>query len=247
MSLAGKRVLVTGGAARLGAAICRRLAQDGASLSVHFHQSATAAKALVEEFGGTSAGHRLCACDLRNSDAVARLIDDAGPVDILVNNASVFRPVPLADEATADAMDQFLVNFWAPLALMQAFRRQGRPDGCIVNLLDQRIRRIAEDGSYSLSKKALADATLAAAQQWGPGIRVNAVAPGAVLPPKGLPNAVMARARTEMPLDRPPSPEDIADACLHLATTPALTGQILFLDGGQHLTAGVALRAPSSP
>jgi NAD(P)-dependent dehydrogenase (short-subunit alcohol dehydrogenase family) len=244
MSLAEKRVLVTGGAVRLGAAICRRLAREGALISIHYRQSVTEAEALIGEFGGKSSGHRLCSCDLRNPDAVAHLIDEAGPVDILVNNASVFRPVPLADETLADAMDQFFVNFWAPLALMQAFRRQGR-DGCIVNLLDQRIRRVADDGSYSLSKKALADATLAAARQWGPTIRVNAVAPGAVLPPKDLPNAVMARARREMPLDRPPSPEDIADACLYLIATPAVTGQILFLDGGQHLTAGVAL-APRS-
>jgi hypothetical protein len=244
MSLAGKRVLVTGGAVRLGAAMCRRLARAGASLSVHCHQSAAAAGALIEELGGKSAGHRLCICDLRNAAAVARLVDEAGPLDILVNNASVFRPVPLADEDPADAMDQFLVNFWAPLALMQAFQRQRR-NGCIVNLLDQRIRRVAEDGSYSLSKKALADATLAAARQWGPAVRVNAIAPGAVLPPKDLPNAAMARARTEMPLARPPSPEDIADACLYLATAPTLTGQILFVDGGQQLTAGVPL-APRS-
>ncbi len=236
--LAGKRVLVTGGAVRLGAAICRRFAAEGAILAIHHHASVDDARQLLAELGGPGTGHRLHACELRNLDAADHLVAAAGPLDILVNNASVYRPVPLADEPLAEAMDQFLVNFWAPLALMRAFRRQGRP-GAIVNLLDQRIRRVAEDGSYSLSKKALGEATLAAARQWGPAIRVNAVAPGAVLPPRNLPGAAMVRARAEMPLDRPPTPDDIADACLLLAAHPALTGQILFVDGGQQLTAGV--------
>lgn len=246
LTLDGQRILVTGGARRLGAAICRTFAQAGARVAIHYHRSRDEAQLLLAELGGTQAGHRLCPGDLRQLADLPEILASAGPLDLLINNAAIYRPRPLAEEPLAEAMDQFVVNFWAPLALMQAFRQQAQAGAAIINLLDQRIALPAiADGSYSLSKKALAEATLAAARQWGPLLRVNAVAPGAVLPPPELPHANLAQARQEMPLARPPDPAAIADACRYLAVNQALTGQIIYVDGGQHLTAGVALRRPA--
>lgn len=239
MELEGKTVLVTGGAVRIGRAICLAFARAGARVVIHHHASGAAATELVSEIRASGGTAFTVGGNLAQTDAVEGILRNAiaaaGPVDILVNNAAVFHkdtPDSL-DAAKLDA--EFAVNLFAPLLLMRAFAAQGRP-GRIVNLLDRRIAGV--DPSclpYELTKKALAEATRSAALQWAPRIAVNAVAPGAVLPPPGEgPDYIRDRAGF-IPAGRPVRPEEVADAVVWLARSDSVTGQILFVDGGQHL------------
>lgn len=240
MELEAKTVLVTGGAVRIGRAICLAFARAGTRIVIHRHASGAAAEALAAGIRASGGTAFTVAGDLAQAGAVEGILRDAiaaaGPVDILVNNAAVFH------KDTPDSLDaaglgaEFAVNLFAPLLLMRAFAAQGRP-GRIVNLLDRRIAGV--DTScvpYELTKKALAEATRSAALHWAPRITVNAVAPGAVLPPPGAgPDHIRDRAGF-IPAGRPVRPEEVAEAVLHLARSDAVTGQVLFIDGGQHLT-----------
>jgi NAD(P)-dependent dehydrogenase (short-subunit alcohol dehydrogenase family) len=119
---------------------------------------------------------------------------------------------------------------------MRKFQEQKIKEGCIINLLDRKISRsFPDDGSYALSKKALAETTLSAALQWAPRIRVNGVAPGAVLPPRGMEKSEMKIQISMTPMKMAPTPEDVARACIFLAENNSITGQIIYVDGGQHL------------
>jgi NAD(P)-dependent dehydrogenase (short-subunit alcohol dehydrogenase family) len=239
MELPGKTVLVTGGAVRIGRAICLAFARAGARVVIHHHASAAAAAALAAEIRTAGGVASTVAGDLSRPGAAETVLRDAittaGPVDILVNNAAVFHKDTLESLDRSKLETEFEVNLWAPLLLMRAFAAQDRP-GRIVNLLDRRIA--GADPSclpYELSKKALAEATRSAALHWAPRITVNAVAPGAVLPPPGEgPDYIRDRAG-RIPTGRSPSPDEIADAVLFLAVNDSVTGQILFVDGGQNL------------
>ena len=233
MDINGKRVLVTGGAVRIGRAISLAFAEAGADVIVHCLHSKERADDLLEELGPRGAGKIVC--DLAGLSAASSIFDEAGHIDILVNNASIFRLVPLAEESTEDFSRQMSVNFQTPLELMKEFRRRSKT-GCIINILDQRIvKNDLSGGSYLLSKKALSDATLSAAAQWGPEIRVNAIAPGPVFPPVGMEDSKMEKTLKTLPLKRPVSVGDLTDGALFLAENESVTGQILFIDCGQHL------------
>ncbi len=237
MDLKDKRVLVTGGALRVGAAIARAFAKAGAKLLIHYRDSGGQASELIEEFGGVAAGHSCISFDLSDVNELEKLLDEAGPIDILVNNASSFAQRKLSDESLSDGKAQFDVNFWAPVELMRLFASQpGEHELCVVNILDQRISKTDPAGfSYPLSKKALAEATSAAALQLGPRVRANAIAPGPVLPPKGLEDSRMQKTIPTLPLRRPVALEDLANACVFLASNSSVTGAILHVDCGQHL------------
>ena len=119
---------------------------------------------------------------------------------------------------------------------MKKFQAQKIKEGCIINLLDQRIAKNSiDDGSYTLSKKALAEATCTSALQWAPRIRVNGIAPGAVLPPIGMENSKMKIQISMTPMKTAPTPEEISKTCIFLAESDSVTGQIIYVDGGQHL------------
>ena len=159
------------------------------------------------------------------------------PVDILINNASIFKMVPFADETLEAAKQQFDINLWAPVTLMRHFYQQNTlEEGCIINILDRRITRTELDGaSYPLSKKCLAEATRDCACQWAPKVRVNAIAPGVVLPPVGKEHFTMREELKTVPTGKPVALEDITSSCLFLVKNDSINGQILFIDGGQHL------------
>ena len=233
MDIKGKRVLVTGGAVRIGRAISLAFAKAGADVIVHCFNSKDKADELLKELGSRGAGKIVC--DLSKPSIAAFIFDEVSPVDILVNNASTFKLNSLADETTEDLTRQIAVNFQTPLELMKEFRRRSKK-GCIINILDQRIvKPDLSGGSYSLSKKALADATFSAATQWGPDIRVNGIAPGPVFPPVGMENSKMEKTLKTLPLKRPVSIDDLTEAAIFLAKNESITGQILFVDCGQHL------------
>lgn len=234
------RVLVTGAALRIGRAIAERFARDGAAVAVHFHASSAAARDLLDALPPPRTGaHRLVQADLRAPAACAQLIPgllaDGFAVDALVNNASVYRRRRLAALEPAALEEDFRINFFAPFELMRSFAAHCRR-GVIINLLDQRVATVDPGaGGYGFAKKALRDATEAAAVEWAPEIRVNGVAPGFVLPPPGVAEEKMLPLLANVPLGRKTAPAEIAAACHYLATAAAVTGQILFVDGGQHL------------
>ncbi len=230
MNLNGKKALVTGGAVRIGRAITEALLAEGAEVIVHFRTSETEAKALSQ---------KTIQADLSDPAQCETLLERAsaqfGPIDILVNNAAVFHQTKLAD-ATHDAvMKELQPNLLAPLALIRGFARQTKT-GKIINLLDRRIT--SHDTTcipYMLSKKGLEELTKLAALDLAPGITVNAVAPGAILPPpKDSHNPAWEYAGT-IPLGKRPTPADVAGAVLYLLKSDHITGQTIFVDGGQNL------------
>ena len=238
--LAGRRALVTGGALRLGRAIAAGLAGAGANIVIHFHSSSREAEKAADELSSSGVQVDLIQADLSDPAAAESLIDRvwdaAGPLDMLVNSASRFPSGRLDALQFRDLTDILALNTWAPLVLMRSLA--ARVDaGAVVNMLDTRI--VGEDlphAGYHLSKRMLADLTRMAAIELAPAVRVNAVAPGYILPPPDQDRAYLERRAREVPLGRPGSPEDIAGAVLYLMSADYVTGQAIFVDGGQNLS-----------
>lgn len=221
---------MTGGAVRIGKAITEALQAQGVEVIVHFQRSKKEAAALSP---------KTIQADLNDPVQCETLIERAteqfGPIDILVNNAATFYQTRLPEASLDAAMKDLQPNLLAPLALIRGIARQKRKAG-IVNLLDRRVT--SHDTScvpYMLSKKGLEELTKLAALEFAPDITVNAVAPGAVLPPPDKENEIGWEPAGTIPLDRRPNPVDIADAVLYLLKSEIITGQTLFIDGGQHL------------
>jgi len=240
MKLKDSRILITGAGVRIGRAIATAFSRAGADVVLHYHRSSDQAEELAETLR-IAGGRADTVCgDLSTEPGCASVLEQAlrhGPLDGLVNNAAVFNRTPLAKSDRAAFLAEFGPNLFGPLALMRGFAAQKRA-GAVVNLLDRRIA--AHDAGavpYHLSKVALAEATRLAALEFAPRLRVNGVAPGAVLPPPGREDQAyyLDKHGGRAPLTHRCAPEDIAAAVLYLFTAPAVTGQILFIDGGQHL------------
>ena len=237
--LTARTVLVTGGAKRLGAAIARRLAEDGHRLVIHHGRSADEARALVREIGGVAVGG-----DLGDEATVATLVDRArdavgGPIDGLVNSASMFeydRP-PEVEPALLDRLHR--VNLAAPVRLACAVAAQEDvEDAAVVNILDQKVANPNPDFfSYSCAKIALEGATTMLAQALGPRVRVNAVSPGLTLASGDQSADEFARAAAKNLLGRPVGAEAVADAVAYLIGSRGVSGQNLFVDCGQRFLA----------
>ena len=234
----GRNVLVTGAARRIGAAIVRHLAGSGWNVAIHHHHSPDEAEALAAELAAV----RSCVLsgDLEDAATAPALIAAAreglgGPIDALVNNASLFAfdALPLTDFALLDR--HMRVNLGAPVALASALAQQPDLDeGAAVNLLDQKVGNLNPDFfTYSCSKVALAGATQMLAQAFAPRIRVNAVSPGLTLPSLDQSAEEFARTSGENLLRRPVSLDDIAATVEHLLTCRSITGQNVFVDCGQ--------------
>jgi pteridine reductase len=235
MDLRGKKALVTGGAVRIGRAICLALARAGADVTVHYRSSSTEAASLCAELEAMGVTAWARQADLSDAGAIDAFMASVAPVDILVNNAAVFNKGRLDGLSAQALLDQFVPNLFAPMLLTKAFAAQGRP-GAIVNLVDRRITSLDRSCvAYLLAKDALATFTQVAALELAPRITVNAVAPGPILPPPGEDASYIKEKAGPVPLGKPLGPDDVADAVLYLLKSDAITGQILFVDGGQHL------------
>lgn len=234
------RVLVTGGARRIGAGIARRLALRGHQVAIHHHHAPEEAEALRASIA--AAGGRACvvSAELADAEAAPALIAAAreglgGPVTGLVNNASqfAFDALPLTDFALLDR--HMRVNLGAPVALASALAAQDDLDeGAVVNLLDQKVGNLNPDFfTYTCSKAALAAATEMMARALAPRVRVNAVSPGLTLPSLDQsPEEFAGHARRNL-LQRPVALDDVAATVEHLLTSPSITGQNVFVDCGQ--------------
>lgn len=234
--------LITGGAVRIGAAIARALAHQGMDIAIHYNSSADAAEALVAELsaGGTKAV--ALQADVLDEIQTTGLIAEAqaalGPLTCLINNASLFE---YDDAATApiDLWERHMAcNARAPLVLSRAFNAmlpEGQ-DGNIINLIDQRVLRPNPHYlSYTASKATLWHLTRTLATALAPRVRVNAVGPGLALVNPAQDSKYYAQGRSKNPLERGTTPEEIADAVCFILASPAMTGQMIVLDGGQHL------------
>jgi len=239
MELNGKCVLVTGGAVRIGHAICEALAARGCTVVVHYRTSEHEAFALVDSLRASGVEAFAVQAALGDAASCTALMDAcvaaAGGVDFLVNNASVFHRDSLLNTTEAKLLLELQVNAFVPLFLTQALARVAS-SGKIVNLLDRRVEGV-ECGAlpYVLSKKMLADFTQLAALELAPEFTVNAVAPGPVLPPPGEGPARTRDLAGATPLGVGLTPDAVAQAVVYLLEADAVTGQTLFVDGGQRL------------
>lgn len=237
-----KVALITGGARRIGAAIVEALAEEGYAVVVHCNSSRAEADALVISLRKKGKRAAVITADLANPDAVAGMMAQAvkpfGPVTALINNASSF----IADTLqTIDVLTwnrQFSVNIRAPSVLAKDFASQ-LPDGAsgtIINIIDQRVWKLTpEFYSYTLSKAALWAATRTMAQTLAPRIRVNAVGPGPTLGNLHDGDTGVQHEAAGIPLQRQVEPREIADAVVFLAKASSVTGQMIAVDGGQHI------------
>jgi NAD(P)-dependent dehydrogenase (short-subunit alcohol dehydrogenase family) len=247
MTEAPRAALVTGGARRLGRAMALDLAAHGWDVAVHHNRSAASeaaeVAAAIERLGRRAVALRADLADEAEAAAlVRRAADGLGrPLALLVNNASVFRydRPETADRASWDA--HMAVNLRAPLVLAQGFVAQlpeeGAGGGLIVNLIDQRVWNLTPNyTSYTVSKAGLWALTQHLALALAPRrVRVNAIGPGVVLPAPGQDEANLRALAEAAPLGRSTSPEEVAAALRYLIDAPSVTGQMIALDGGQHL------------
>ena len=233
--------LITGGAQRIGATIASALAADGWTVGIHHYRSSIAAENLCKKLVSAGADAYTANADLSNEVGVATLIEQASastPVTCLINNASVFEYDELSD-VDRDSWDLHMdVNLWAPLRLSQAFS-VGLPNdinGNIVNIIDQRVKNISPQFlSYTISKAGLWTLTKSLALTLAPRIRVNAIGPGPVLPsPRQTTKQFEAQA-SRMPMGHGAPASEIADGIFYILSATSMTGQLISLDGGQHL------------
>ena len=242
--LQGKVVLITGGARRVGAAICRRLHAGGAQVMVHYRSSAAEARALETELKGKRPGSvALVRGDLLKISALSGLVKDTvktfGRLDAVVNNASSFYPTPVGDINESAFDDLIGTNLKAPLFLVQAAARELRKThGCIINIVDIHAEvPMKNHVVYNAAKGGLLALTRSLARELGPEVRVNGIAPGTILWPENeMWQDEVSRQRiiNQTALKRIGEPDDIAKAVEFLiAQAPYMTGQVIAIDGGR--------------
>lgn len=235
--------LVTGGARRIGRVLAATAAEAGYDVAIHVRSVDDAAEAAAQDVRARGRKAVILTCDLRKEAAVVALVGEAeaelGPVTLLVNSASVFEEDAFSDFNRASWDLHLETNLRAPLVLAQVFARRlpADRDGLIVNLLDQRVLNPRpEFFSYSLSKSALWDATRMLAVALAPRIRVNGIGPGPTLPSIHQDAAAFEAEAAATLLGRSVPPGEIGQALRYLIDATSVTGQMIAVDSGQHLS-----------
>lgn len=229
MNLSGKKVLLTGGAIRVGSYFARQLAAAGATLYLHCRNSYAAAEQLIAQLPGKD--HRIFVCNFLEENAPQQLFAQLPPVDLLVCNASVFR----LNLPTQEARRQYQrINCQVPLQLLELYASQEHlTSGAAVLITDAAAENpppVIDD--YLQSKINLRSGILAGARHYAPRIRVNGLAPGPVLPPPGLEHLKMQQTLKHAPLGRTATLQDLAAALQFLLENDSITGEILRVDAG---------------
>jgi len=232
-------VLITGGARRIGKAICLSLASRGFNIAVHYHHSRPDAQKVAAEIrrhGGTCEIFRANLTDPgQTADLIPKVLKRFPKLDVLINNASVFKTSTVKNQGFKSLREHFTVNFEAPFLLTSTFARVCK-QGNIINLLDTHIvKNTTRHAAYLLSKKALCELTRIAAAELAPRVRVNGIAPGLILPPEHSKSGYLDRLAKDIPLRRKGKSEQITQTVLFLLDNPYITGQVIFNDGGEHL------------
>ena len=247
-----KTALVTGAGGRLGQAMAIALAKQGLDVAVHFASSKEGADETVKEIEGLGRKAVALQADLLNESETSELLPKAAealqaPIDVLVNNASIFE-YDTVETGTRDSWDRHVEsNLRAPFVLTQALAAQVRPAvldergeplavGLVINMIDQRVRKLTpEFASYTIAKMGLWALTRTSAQALAGRVRVNAIGPGPTIQGHRQSAEHFSRQRAATVTGRGSNPEDIVGALNFLLSAPAVTGQLLCVDGGQHL------------
>ena len=242
MDLNGKAALVTGGGIRLGKGIAVALAGQQVRVAVHYNRSRQGAEDTVRQIQALGVEAAALQADLSlpgmAPDLIHRAVEALGPLDFLINSAAVLDAASEADLAETYWDEQFAVNLKAPFFLSRAFAehvgRQRRAH--IVNIADSSVGRPSADRLiYRLTKAALIHMTKDLAIALAPILQVNAIAPGAILPPVGQGQAYMDELAKKIPALRVGSPEELGKALLYLLHSDFVTGEIIYVSGGAHL------------
>ncbi len=240
MPLTNKTVLITGASRRIGRGFALACADAGADVVVHYRRSRELADETVRLVVARGRSAWALQADFSRPDDVSRLAEAAfsiGPVYALVNNAAVFGDAEFGETRVADWQDHLAINLTAPMLLSQAFGRSVGPggEGRIVNVLDWRAARPGADHfAYVISKAALSAMTRSVAQALAPGISVNGLALGAILPPEG--GSKDPELIRRVPAGRWGTLDEVGQALLFLLSGPAyVTGEVIYVDGGRHL------------
>ena len=235
--------VVTGGSRRVGAAIVEALALRGADVVIHYHRSREDAEALGERVRKMGSDAWTLKADLRSEAECEALVRRAAargdrPVTILVNNASAFPATTPRLSSWHDVEESLRIHHWAPLLLMRSVADQ-LVFASVVNVLDAtRPEHDADHFAYQVGKSALDSLTRVMARELAPSVRVNAVAPGAILQPEGADEGYLDAIAKRLPLRTHGAPQDVANAVAYLAHAPFVTGATLAVDGGAHLLGG---------
>lgn len=231
--------LVTGAAVRIGKGLALKLAELGFSVALHYNHSDKDVREvarLIKKKGGRC---EIFQCDLADAEEtkllIGRVRERFPKLNLLINNASIFEKSDLTTASLDSLRQHFVINFDAPYILTCAFAEECKA-GQIINILDTNVvKNKSTYATYLLSKKALAELTKLSAVLLGPKIRVNAIAPGLILPPPNGTNAYLLKRAQEIPLKRKGDMATITQCLQFLVENHYLTGQILFNDGGEHL------------
>jgi pteridine reductase len=237
--LKGRTALVTGAAKRLGKATALALAQHGANVVVHTHRPNDATSALHKEIETAGGSVWLVHGDLLDANQTRAVFEAAraraGRIDILVNSASIFDSETLWETTEESLWRNIRLHTMAPLILARELAGQ-KTIGHIVNLLDTRVTTYdREHAAYHISKRMLLTLTRMLALELAPGIAVNAVAPGLILPPAGKDESYLEKLAHTNPLGRHGDPSDVTQAILFLLASRFITGQVIYVDGGYHI------------
>lgn len=231
--------LVTGGAKRIGQAICLKLAEKGFDIAVHYNSSKQSASHLCQKLEKQSVKATSHKCDLTDTSQIESFLKSvisAHPkLNVLINNASVFELSKLENIRPERLITDFSVHLTSPFFLIQHYAKLiGK--GNIINITDMSITHAkTKHFSYLLAKKALAELTRMSAVALGPAIRVNNIAPGFILPPSSAKMKNTQQRIQNIPLQKQGNPEHITSALEFFLTNDYVTGQTLFIDGGEHL------------
>lgn len=236
-----KTALITGASRRVGKSMATHLAGCGWNIAIHFNSSQKEALQLCTDLKSQYPNQQfdIFGAELNRISEVEQLIPEVigkfESIGLLINNASVFEPANLKDMSTEFLAQQMNVNFMAPFILCRNFAQMFQA-GLIVNFVDTRIvKNQTNFAAYSLSKKALWELTKMAAVEFGPGIRVNAIAPGLTLPPEDKDENYLWKLAEKIPMKRPGGVEPILNSLDYIIENKYLTGQILYCDGGENL------------
>lgn len=239
---APRTAVITGGAKRIGKGLVQGLAADGWAVAIHYGASSDDAEALADEINHDGGKATIIQCDLASPNAADTIMSavhkDLGPADLLINSASLFEDDD-AQTVSSDSFDAHMaVNLRAPVLLASTFAKQlpDGVDGNIINMIDQRVWRLNPRFlSYTTSKSALWTVTQTLAQSLAPRIRVNGIGPGPTMGNDRQTPEDFAAQAAAVPLERGPDIAEFQRAVRFILETPSLTGQMLALDGGQHL------------
>ena len=235
-------ILITGAAKRIGRQLALDLAAAGHDIAIHYNESSREAEEVAASVRAMGCKAALVQGDLADADIAERLIISSvaqiGTLTGLINNASIFEMDQMGEVSLSSWQRHMDINLRAPVMLAQSFAKALPDDahGNIINIVDQRVWRLnPRFFSYTLSKSGLWTATRTLAQALAPRIRVNAIGPGPALPSARMSDAEFAKQESLTLLGRGTSPAEISEAAKFILSQPALTGQMIALDGGQHL------------